>query len=322
MKKVFKTKRKNERRVFIYLIIFTLSFVCFIKLITKDSDVDKEYLLTNLLGEITGSDSAFLGNIKEKITSPKYIIYDGLNKIVDKNNLSVFSSIIEDDFNYNEASSDYVIDPSPTVIKDPIVYIYNTHQLEEYSSLTPYDYSVKPNVMIASYILREKLNEMGISTIVETNNIKEYLENNNMNYNDSYHASEYFAREAEKKYPTIKYLIDIHRDSALKNSTYLETGGVGYAKVIFISGMEHTKSENNIGFAEEFNIAVNNKLNGISRGVIKKDEEPVYGEYNPNLNGKSVLIEVGGIDNKIEEVYNTMGVIASALKTIIESENE
>lgn len=45
--------------------------------------------------------------------------------------------------------------------------------------------------MISSYILREKLNNLGINTIVETNNMKEFLVKNGYKYNMSYHASEY-----------------------------------------------------------------------------------------------------------------------------------
>ena len=53
--------------------------------------------------------------------------------------------------------------------------------------------------MISSYILREKLNNLGINTIVETNNMKEFLVKNGYKYNMSYHASEYFARLKESE---------------------------------------------------------------------------------------------------------------------------
>lgn len=317
---ITRIKEKNNYRMYFYMIIFTLSFISTMKLIISDDTLKKEYLLSSLINEGTNSNSVFLNKIGEKISSPKYIIYDGLNKIVEKNNLSVFSNINNDNYDYSNPGSEYVIDPEPSTPTEPIVYIYNTHQLEEYSGVTPYDYSVKPNVMISSYIMREKLENLGISSVVETNNVKEYLDNNNMSYNNSYHATEYFAREMQKKYPSIKYLIDIHRDSVNYDKTYTEIDGKGYAKVLLVTGLEHTTAENNIGFAEELDEIIKEKYPGLSRGVLKKTGAPIYGVYNQNLNGKSVLIELGGVDNKIEEVYNTVEAISECLKEYIEGD--
>ena len=203
---------------------------------------------------------------------------------------------------------------------EPIVYLYNTHQTEEYSLNSTFDYSVKPNVMISSYILREKLNNLGINTIVETNNMKEFLVKNGYKYNMSYHASEYFARLKDSEYPSIRYLFDIHRDSLGRNSTVLEINDKKYAKVLFVVGLEHTTKDNNVGFAEKLDMETNNLLRGLSRGVSYKTGEPIHGVYNQNLFGKSVLIEVGGVDNTIEEVNNTMEILSKVIESVVKEE--
>lgn len=313
--KRFKTKKTKHNK---YILLFILSFILMIYIV-KDNIVNKGTLINKILDETTNK-SNLLNNIKNRITTPKYMLYDSLNKVVDTNSLSVFSNNKIDDFNYNDSKSEYVIDPNPTNINEPLVYLYNTHQLEEYNIENVYDYSVKPNVLIASYILKEKLNNKGIKTIVETNNIKEYLNNNNLSYNMSYHASEYFARLKLKENPSIKYLIDIHRDSARYNTTFINIDGIPYAKIMILSGYEHTLKENNIGFAESLNNLVDKMYPGLSRGVVINDSEPVNGTYNPNLNGKSVLIEVGGVDNKLEEVNNTMEALSNVIKSFIEGE--
>ena len=51
--------------------------------------------------------------------------------------------------------------------KKPIVYLYNTHQLEEYSSDYLEVYNIKPTVLLASLILKDYLSKMGIDCIVE-----------------------------------------------------------------------------------------------------------------------------------------------------------
>lgn len=322
MSKKFKTRISRERnfKSLIYILLFVLSFVCTVKLLYPNTNFTKEYFLSSLLSESTRGKSIITSSAAKNMTSPKHMIYSSLNKIVEKNNLSVFSSIEEDNYNYEEAKSDYVIDPNPTVPDNPLVYIYNTHQLEEYSSLMPYEYSVRPNVMIASYIMREKLGENGISAIVETNNIKEYLSKSDMSYNKSYLASEYFARIATTKYPSISYLIDVHRDSVSRDATYTEIDGKPYAKVLLVTGMEHTTPGNSDGFADALNEILESKYPGLSRGILRKGGTPVYAVYNQNLNGKSVLLEVGGVESKIEEVNNTMEALAVVLSEFIRSE--
>lgn len=236
-----KFKSKNKSKV-VYVLIFVLSFIFTLIFIVRD----KTILFDKLVSEITRSDKKILDF--SFLVSPKEIIYSSLNKNVEKNDLKAFNSFYYDEFDYLTSKSNYVIDPSPDENKsEPIVYLYNTHQTEEYSLNSTFDYSVKPNVMISSYILREKLNNLGINTIVETNNMKEFLVKNGYKYNMSYHASEYFARLKEREYPSIRYLFDIHRDSLGRNSTVLEINDKKYAKVLFVVGLEHTTKDNNVG---------------------------------------------------------------------------
>lgn len=50
--------------------------------------------------------------------------------------------------------------------------------------------------MMASYILREKLNRNGISTIVEENDVTEFLKTNNWNYASSYKVTKLLMQDA------------------------------------------------------------------------------------------------------------------------------
>ena len=66
---------------------------------------------------------------------------------------------------------------------------------------------------------------------------------------------------------------------------------------------------------------INDKLNlaypGLSRGVIKKEGPNVNGVYNQDISPNSILIEVGGYENKIDEVYNTINVLGEIIGEII-----
>lgn len=320
MKMRFISRKRKNSKVKFYIVIFSFSFFCTLKLIIGDADI-KEFLLSSLMDESTNKKGVLITRLIDNLTSPKNILYSSFNKTVSKNELSVFASIKEDDFNYDEAKSDYAPDPEPIneQIIEPLVYLYNTHQLEEYESATS-EYTVKPNVMIASYLLREKLNNIGIPTLVETNDVKKYLNDNNLSYKMSYHATEYFARIAQKENPTIMYLFDIHRDSSKRVKTYTQIEGKDYARVLFIVGYEHTLEENNVGFAEKLNELMEKYYPGLSRGINYYTDPPVNGIYYSNLNGKSVLLEIGGVDNYLEEVNNTMEAFAFIFNKYLKGE--
>ena len=59
---------------------------------------------------------------------------------------------------------------------------------------------------------------------------------------------------------------------------------------------------------------------GLSRGVSYKTGSPIHGVYNANLEGKSVLLEIGGVENKIEEVNNTMEALSNVILEVIRSD--
>lgn len=227
-------------------------------------------------------------------------------------------------FNYESTSEYYpevletitkhINDPTNDVIDNPIVYIYNSHQLENYDSSNYEPYNITPNVMMASYLLKEKLNNYNIPTIVEEGNINEFIKINNWDYNYSYIASRYFIEEAKRKYPSIKYFIDIHRDSVTKEYSTAIINDISYAKVLFVVGLDHDNYKGNLDFANNVN---NRLINGISKGIIKKSGPNVNGIYNQDISSNALLIEVGGYQNKIDEVYNTIDVLANTLKEVI-----
>ena len=54
--------------------------------------------------------------------------------------------------------------------------------------------------MMASYVLRENLNKLGISSIVEEANMSDILQKNGWNYSYSYQASRKLMEEKKKTY--------------------------------------------------------------------------------------------------------------------------
>ena len=208
----------------------------------------------------------------------------------------------------------YISDPDSAVVSDPIVYIYNTHQLESYNLDNYAEYNITPNVQMAAYLLKGLLNKANISTLVETANINDFLSLNGWNYASSYKASRYYLEEAIKQNPNLQLIIDLHRDSISREKSTITINDKNYAKVLFVVGTDYEGYENNLSLANTLNNMINSKYAGLSRGVITKGGAGVNGVYNQDLSNKIVLIECGGNENTIDEVMNTMLVLNEVIK--------
>lgn len=207
----------------------------------------------------------------------------------------------------------YIQDPNPIDVNTPRVYIYNTHQLEAYSSTNFESYNITPNVMMASYLLKEKLNKLGISTMVETSSITDFLSINGWDYASSYQASRFYMLDAINKYDSLDLLIDLHRDSIGKNLSTIEINGKKYAKVLFVVGLEHENYKPNLELANRLNQIIKEKHPGLSRGIMKKSGAGVNGIYNQDVSSNVILIECGGVENSIDEVMNTIEVLSNVI---------
>lgn len=194
--------------------------------------------------------------------------------------------------------------------KEPRIYLYSSHDTEEYDSTLNDVYNIKYNVTIASYILSERLKDLGIDAYVEKESMVDYLRNNGLNYNYSYYASAYYIEKRLKEYPSIEVIIDLHRDAIPHSASVAYIDGKPCAKVIFIVAIEYDGYEKNVALAEKVNSYIPKEL---SRGLSKGNGYGANGVFNQNMNDKSLLIEIGGHENTIEEVANTLEYVAKAL---------
>ena len=206
-------------------------------------------------------------------------------------------------------ATDYVSDPNPIEIDNPKIYIYNSHQLETYSNKNLDIYGITPNVMMASYLLKEKLNKIGIPTVVEDSNIVEFMKINDWNHADSYKASRFYLLEALNNYPNLELIIDLHRDALNHDNSTININGKDCAKVLFVVGLEHDNYETNLELANKINNIIKEKYPNLTRGVLKKEGKNVDGIYNQDVSSKMILLELGGNENSIEEIMNTIDIM-------------
>ncbi len=324
MKKFKRRKNYFKYVVLIFIIVilyFIIStFVLKIKLTSSNEEFLRELLKDSnhhLAYENNNSLSSYFLKLISRIDIENPISI--LNSFFGYDDVSNFT-VVSADSNVEPAFSDYVLDPTSKKIENPIVYIYNTHQTENYSYKAYEDYNITPNVMMASYILRERLDDKNIEAIVEDANIKEILNSNSWSYSSSYKASRFLIKDTIKKYPNIKLFIDLHRDSVSHKVSTTSSNGKKYAKVMFVIGKEYDSYKKNLEVANKLNNIIKNKAS-ISRGVLLKEGKNVNGVYNQDINPNIILIECGGNENSLEEVINTINLLAEAISIYLGDSN-
>ena len=314
----FKLQNKKIKVIIFSIFIFLIVYI-YISLFINSN------LNTYVVNEIDKKYSSITNN-----SFKDTILYNQLNKIITLNDIKISnaSKIIdttkEEEINTNknmdkeinsesnienkndtskdtnkDTNKDANTDKSTNVnneVKDYKVYIYNTHDTEKYSLPFVSDYSIIPDVKLAAYILKDYLNDLGINTYVETRSINDYLKKYNLDYKGCYDASRSYMKDASKN-NDFKIYIDLHRDSVKHKYTLFEYKGKKYAKLMFV--------------------LTTKKYKGLSRGIMKRSDVI----FNQDLSSNAMLIELGGVDNTIEEINNTLEVLAEVLSEYIKEEN-
>lgn len=196
------------------------------------------------------------------------------------------------------------------------VLIYNTHNTESWTHVINNDNPVddKVNISLVSNRLAEELKKRGIKTIFDNTDHQKILNEKGLPYAFSYAASLKTVKTAMAQHQDIGYVFDIHRDSPRKEATTVKIDGKSYARPFFVIGKRNPHWEKNANLASRFHQLLEKKYPGLSIGVFTKGEG--NGEYNQSVSENSILIEIGGIENSLEECYNTTVAIADIFADI------
>lgn len=309
MKKKFISKRQKHKKLkfkfLLFLLLFILSiYKSFRYLLKSNIKIDNkefvELLLTNNIEE--NKITKFIGSINKNY-KPVNLLSTNYFELVDTRKKKI---------NTNNNSNSSIL---------PLIYIYNSHQTEEYLPSNFIESEVKPTVMMADYIMEDIFNKNNFNTIVEERSIRQKLNENNWKYYKSYDASRIYLDDTKTNNPSIKYFIDVHRDSLKRDKTTVEINGKSYAKTIFLIGLENDNYNENLEFTTKLNDKLNEKYPNLSKGIYKKGGEGVNGVYNQDNSKYTILLEIGGPENNTTEVLNSTLAFADCFMEVI-STNE
>lgn len=212
-------------------------------------------------------------------------------------------------------------------IQDPLVYIYQTHNTESFFAESKTNdpneaFHDTRNITLVSERLSDSLKNRGINSIHDKTNIMEILKEKDLSFSESYEISRKPLEEALDNNKTIQMVFDIHRGSLKRNESTINLDGKDYPKITFIVSRTSTNYEVNFKFAELLHSYFEQNYPNLSRGVFVKDGPPNQNTYNQDLFGDSVLLEIGGPENTLEEEYRTADVLSDIIEEVLSVWNE
>lgn len=208
---------------------------------------------------------------------------------------------------------------------EPQVLIMHTHATETYRLYEGLYYDLDStarttdttlNVCAVGAIIAQTLNDAGIYTLHDTT-LNDYP-----SYNDSYYNSYDVVAAYLEAYPSIKVVIDVHRD-ALQDDTYwyapvTEINGQQSAQVMIIAGCDNgddivlPNCMENLAFAAAWQAEMESTYPGLTRST-----QFNYKYYNQDLTTGSLLIEIGGHANTLNEALYAGQLAAQSLVNVL-----
>ena len=198
--------------------------------------------------------------------------------------------------------------PEPVVFGDePAVLIVHTHATESYLPASEGNYHTKKKentVRDVGSVLAQTLKDEGIMSV------HDLTLHDNPSYNQSYSRSYETIDGLLKKYPTIKCVIDLHRDAIASDSKAqtVSVGGRQCASYSFVVSNAVPTYDANLKFIKRLNKEASDSYSGFCGKVMERGYR-----YNQDLSSHYMLLEIGYNRNDIEEARNTAEVFGKVL---------
>ena len=218
-------------------------------------------------------------------------------------------------------SKNKVTPPIQTTNGRKVALIYHSHSYESFLPLLGLEGNKnadlandgKTNITLVGKMLGDELEKRGIGTKVDDSNMGALLNAKGWEHGKAYDVSRTIVQSAVSGNDDFDLFIDIHRDSLRKKDTTVTINNEEYARTVFVIGEENPHYEKNLALAKKLHAALKEDYPGLSRGVIGKKGKGVDGIYNQDLSPNAMLIEIGGVDNNLEQLSRTVRAIADVL---------
>ena len=185
----------------------------------------------------------------------------------------------------------------------PVVLILHTHATESYADTYADDFRSRDaarNVTAVGEVIAGRLTENGISVLHCTETFDD------PDFNMAYYNAALAIRRYITDYPSISYIIDVHRDSILSGDGWVspvtELDGKSAAQMMFVVGTDHGGSghtgwRDNLALAARLQKSLYGECPTLMRGINLRSAS-----FNEQYTSGSLLVEIGSCASTLEEV--------------------
>ena len=206
----------------------------------------------------------------------------------------------------------------------PAVLILHTHATESYTQTEQESYvesslyrtlDQQHNMLRVGDAVAQVLGEYGIEAVHDR------LLHDHPNYTGSYNNARRSIEEYLEEYPSIRVVLDIHRDaldleSAQQLRTQATVAGETSAQIMMVvgtdaGGLYHPKWQKNMAFAVKLHAQLEKQWPGICRPISFRTER-----FNQDLSPGALIIEVGATGNTLEEALTAAKALAEGIAAL------
>ncbi len=241
----------------------------------------------------------------------------------DSNKSVEIEALLHSDYPYPLRSSGIT---TLSAAEEPLVLILHTHATECYTEAGQNYYSAdtsfrstdtSKNMVAIGKVMSDILNGSGIATLHCT------TLHDAEDYNQSYSNSLKSLKSYLLKYPSIKYIFDVHRDAMIRDTgealkPVCEINGTKAAQVMTLvgtdaGGADHPQwRENNMNLAIKLQFRLTSEHNGLARPINTRNAS-----FNQQYAPGSLLFEVGSCANTLDEAKTAAEILAKSISEVI-----
>lgn len=197
--------------------------------------------------------------------------------------------------------------------KEPTVLILHTHTSESYTGDYEQDSAYRTldeqyNMLRVGQALTERLEQAGIG-VIHDRSFHDYP-----SYNGAYSHARTSIEEYLAQYPSIRLVIDLHRDAVAdsRGSQLAYTTGDA-AQLMLVIGTNHTAWTENMALAVKVQARLEQLQPGLCRPMALRAQR-----FNQDLCPGTLLIEVGAAGNTLDQALNAVDPLSKAIIDLAE----
>ena len=220
----------------------------------------------------------------------------------------------------------YPINDADISNSNPVVLLVCTHATESYCEEGEYYYSpsftgprtsdINKNVILIAAEIKKALENRGIP-VIQSLNIHDEI-----SYRQSYARSLETMNAYLEQYPSIKYVIDVHRDSMIthtgeKYKPVININGRNAAQIMMVvgtpeGGAHHPDWTDNLIFAAYMQQKLNDRYPMLARPINLRNAR-----FNQHVTKGSIILEVGSCGNSFDEALYSARLFGECLADLI-----